>query len=120
MIPIKAREKEAQLPLNQKLELWQLRLSEELDETGAKVDEDVFIKRLWGNVKVIRGMESLENGKKVPYQLYKIKIRHDSSIEESMYLKYKNRVLDIKSIINLEERSLYLELECMDRVMASG
>ena len=120
MLPKPKRIDEAQLPLNNRIELWQLKLSDEEDETGSKIDKDTFLKKLWANIKVIRGMESLENGKKVPYQFYKIKIRYNKHIETSMYFKYQGKILDIVSIDNLDERDLYMDIECRERMKPSG
>ena len=120
MIDIKRRENNCQIALNDRIELWQLRLSNEEDETGSKIDKDTFLKKLWANIKVIRGMESLENGKKVPYQFYKIKIRYNKYIETSMYFKYQGKILDIVSINNLDEMDLYMDIECIERMKPSG
>ena len=118
MIDIKCRESNCQIALNNRIELWQLRLSNEEDETGSKVDKDTLIKKLWANVSVKRGIEQTENGRKVPYQFYKIILRYDPRIEESMYFKYKGKELNIQTIANLD--NLYLDIECIERIEPNG
>lgn len=120
MIDLKNRQREVQIALNDRIELCQLKLSEEEDETGAKIDKDISLKKLWANVSIKRGIEQTENGRKVPYQFYKIIVRFDKLIEESMYFKYKGRILDIQTICDKDNRGLYLDIECMERVIPSG
>lgn len=118
MIDIKRRENNCQIALNHRIELWQLRLSNEEDETGSKIDKATLIKKLWANVSVKRGIEQTENGRKVPYQFYKIILRYDHRIEESMHFKYKGKELNIQTIANLD--NLYLDIECIERIKPNG
>ena len=37
-----------------------------------------------------------------------------------MYLKYQGKELEISSIIDLQERHMYLELQCTERVKPNG
>lgn len=72
------------------------------------------------NVSRSRATETTEVGRTVPFAYYKIRIHWRDDINEAMYLVYQGKELEINSIIDLQERHKYLELECTERVTPNG
>lgn len=120
MLTNQARQSEARTPLNQWVELWSPRLSTTKDETGADIDKEGKVAAFWANVSRTRATETTEVGRTVPFAYYKIIIHWRDDIDEAMYLKYQGKELEINSIIDLQERHMYLELQCTERVRPNG
>ena len=120
MLTNQARQAEAQTPLNQWVELWHPRLSETKDASGARIDVPGKVAAFWANVSRSRATETTEVGRTVPFAYYKIRIHWRDDINEAMYLVYQGKELEINSIIDLQERHKYLELECTERVTPSS
>ncbi len=120
MLTNQQRQAEAQTPLNQWVELWHPRLSTTKDALGADIDVAGKVAGFWANVSRVRGVESVEVGRSVPYAYYKIKIHYRNDINEAMYLKYQGKELEINSMIDLQERHKYFELQCTERVRPNG
>lgn len=120
MLTNQQRQAEARTPLNQWVELWSPRVSEEKDALGGDIDKEGKIAGFWANVSRSRMSETTEEGRTVPFAYYKIIIHYRKDIDEAMYLVYQGKELEINSIIDLQERHMYLELQCTERVKPNG
>lgn len=120
MLNKQARINEANTPLNTRLELWHPALTQTVDELGAEVDVDGKVADLFGNISMQRGTEVTENGVVIPYAYWRIRIHYRADISEDMYIKYGGKELKINSIVDLQERHHYMELQCTERRMPNG
>lgn len=89
---------------------------EEEDVIGYTTNEKTVFKKVWATVKPIRGKEYWEAKKLQEELIYKITIRYCKGITTDMEIQYKEKLLEINSIINVEEANVMLELQCTEKV----
>jgi len=71
---------------------------------------------VWAEIKPISGKEYF-NAESVQSEVtHKIKTRYLSGITTKMRISYDSRVFDIETVINIDERSRYIEMMCTENV----
>lgn len=68
---------------------------------------------VWANIKPLRGREYFEMQKIQSEITHKITIRYRSDINTLNRIRYKERILNIKSVIDIDNRHRYLEIMCI-------
>ncbi|MDK2986534.1 MAG: hypothetical protein PWQ96_2178 [Clostridia bacterium] len=68
---------------------------------------------VWANIKPLRGREYFEMQKIQSEITHKITIRYRSDINTSNRIRYKDQILNIKSVIDIDNRHRYLEIMCI-------
>lgn len=86
------------------------------DEMGQEVPEWMPYKTVWATVNPVSGREYYEAQKVRPELTYKIYTRYQQEIAPDMQIKYKEKMFEIKSIINVEESNKMLEIQCIERI----
>lgn len=96
------------------------RMGEAEDEMGQTVVSPVPYKTVWADVTGKSGLEKSEAGKLTAETHYIVRIRYRTDIRQEMLIRWKERVLEIKSIINTYGRNRILELDCTEYVKEGG
>lgn len=73
-------------------------------------------KTVWASIKPLRGREYWDAKKKSAEQNYKITTRYHDGVTTDMRIQYKNKVFDIESIANVEEKGIMLEMQCVEYI----
>lgn len=74
------------------------------------------IKTVWASVEPTRGREYQEAQRIRPELTYKITTRYHAGITPDMFIKYKERLFQIVSVINVRERNEMLEIICVEKI----
>lgn len=85
------------------------------DRLGQDIRLPVESAPIWANVKVQRGSETYEAGKKQPETEYIVKLRFREGITTDMLIRYKGKTLEIESAIDVDEAGIVLELQCVEK-----
>lgn len=93
-----------------------LRRTDKQDEIGQDIQEFEEYKTVWAAVKPLRGREYWEAKKIQSEEIYKIKIRYLKQITPDMVVKYKNRILEIISISDVNGKKFELEIQCKEKI----
>lgn len=97
--------------LNKKVNI--LRYIETEDELANIVNTLSVHKRVWAEVRPLRGNEQLEHYKTTSKLVYKITIRN-TDVTENDVIEYQGRQFLINYIVNPLETNYYLELMCTE------
>lgn len=92
------------------------RLVETANEVGETVQGLEDYATVWASIEPTTGREYYEAQKIQPELTYKITIRYLKGITPGMTIKYKDRVFQITSIINPQERNERFEVMCTEKV----
>lgn len=68
----------------------------------------------WASVKPLSGREYFTAHQMAAEITHRVKIRYRQEITVKMRIKHEDRVLNIESIIDLEEKHLVLEILCRE------
>lgn len=71
---------------------------------------------VWASVEPTRGREYQEAQRIRPELTYKVTTRYHKGITPDMLIKYKERIFEIVSIINVRERNEMLEIICTEKI----
>lgn len=84
------------------------------DSMGGKAETWAAIAdgEIWAAVVPSGGRETFKYGQLWPTMTHKIQIRYKSCINTKMRVLFGDRVFKILSIVNVEERSIMLDLVC--------
>ena len=63
----------------------------------------------------VRGVEKVEGMKLEAELTHKIRVRYKKDIVPKMRIKFKARYFDILSIVNVDERNIYLEIMASEK-----
>lgn len=74
------------------------------------------VKTVWASVEPTRGREYQEAQRIRPELTYKITTRYHKGITPDMFIKFKDRIFQIVSIINVRERNEMLEIICTEKI----
>lgn len=89
-------------------------------KTTNKLGQDAVVyrnkKTVWCEIRPLRGKEYLEAVALNAKTTYKITMRYTEDITEKNYLRYKNKIFNIDSIIDVENRHRELEIMCNEYV----
>lgn len=90
---------------------------EEVDEYGTPIGsgwQDVMA--VWASIEPIRGREYIQLQNTQAELTTRIRMRYRPGITPAMRVLYQDRVFDIQSVIDINERRRYLELMCIEKV----
>lgn len=88
---------------------------EEENELGEIVPALLKVATVWAKVTPIGGKEYLEMQKIRPELNYRILIRYRKDIHPAMIIKCDKRTVEIESVIDIDGRKTYLELNCIEK-----
>jgi len=74
------------------------------------------VKTVWASVEPTRGREYQEAQRIRPELSYKITTRYHKDVTPDMFIKFKNRLFEIISVINVRERNEMLEIVCIEKL----
>lgn len=98
-----------------------LKLTTGYDEMGQEIESTRQpFKTVWANIKPLRGREYWDAKKKSAEQNYKIITRYHDGITTDMCIQYKDKVMHIESIANVEEEGTMLEIQCYESIEPLG
>lgn len=90
------------------------RLSSTQNTVGEKIDNYTDVTTVWGEVKPFRGSEVFENYKEFGELTHKITIRYYQGLDRTWRIKFDGRIFRIVSVVNIEERDVYMEIVCKE------
>ncbi|SCY25308.1 phage head closure protein [Alkaliphilus peptidifermentans] len=86
------------------------------DSFGAEVKEWVDIKTVWASIEPLSGREYF-SAKQINAEVTtKIRTRYLKGIHPKMRVLFNDRIFEILSVINVEEKKRELELMCKEEV----
>lgn len=74
------------------------------------------IRTVWASVEPRSGREYIEAEKEHPELTYIITTRYMSDITPDMFIKFRDRLFNIKSIRNIRENNEMLEISCTEKI----
>lgn len=92
-----------------------LTFEEGIDEMGQDTKKKVPIYTVWATVKPLTGTEPVEAGRIRPQQGYTITMRYRNGITTDMLIQYAGKLLEIQSVVNVEEAGYMLILQCVEK-----
>lgn len=101
------------------IEVWDLESTEQ-NEIGEDVQVPKLYKKLWADVKPLRGKEFTEAQKTASELQYRITTRYRAGIDPSMEVRWNSKKLNITAIIDVSGREESMELMCVERMLPSG
>ena len=72
----------------------------------------VFPDRVWAKIEPLRGRQYYEQFKDKTEDLIKITVRYRNNIDNNMFVRYQNKLYEIKTVIDPYEAHIKLELMC--------
>lgn len=86
------------------------------DEWGNQVSEWFTVATAWAAIEPIRGEEYWAAGAQRGETIHRVTMRYVPGVTPEHRLLFGDRILEIESTLNLEERSRLLELLCKERL----
>lgn len=86
------------------------------DAAGGYVISWQDVAEVWARVKPKRGSESLEAMQVRDVQVYEVVIRYRTDVTPKHRLNWKGKLLNIRSVMNTDERDKYLTLMCEEGI----
>ena len=80
----------------------------------------VHVKTVWASVAPVRGAERYEVQKLREEITYRIYIRWISGIRADMYIRYKGRLYEIQSVIDVDMERKMLEIDAIEKIVKTG
>ncbi len=77
------------------------------------------VKTVWASVEPTRGREYQEAQRIRPELTYKITTRYHKGVTPDMFIKFRGRLFNIVSIINVRERNEMLEIICTEKMLST-
>ena len=74
------------------------------------------IRTVWASVEPKSGREFIEAEKEHPELTYIVTTRYMNDITPDMFIQYKGRLFNIKSIRNIRENNEMLEISCTEKI----
>lgn len=74
------------------------------------------IRTVWASVEPKSGREYIEAEKEHPELTYIITTRYMEDITPDMFIKFRNRLFNIRSIRNIRENNEMLEILCTEKI----
>ena len=87
-----------------------------MDEWGNQVSEWFTVATAWAAIEPIRGEEYWAAGAQRGETIHRVTMRYVPGVTPEHRLLFGDRILEIESTLNLEERSRLLELLCKERL----
>jgi len=98
-----------------------IRLTKQSDNAGGILDdfetEDGWelVKETWAGIRPASASARTIAQQRMSEITHEVLVRYDANIQEDDVIKYKDRRLDIITIINLQEENRYMKIECLER-----
>lgn len=74
------------------------------------------IRTVWASVEPKSGREYIEAEKEHPELTYIITTRYMDNVTPDMYIQYRDRLFNIRSIRNIRENNEMLEMSCTEKI----
>ncbi|WP_330597785.1 phage head closure protein [Zhenhengia yiwuensis] len=87
---------------------------------GQIILQEQPIKTVWANIMPIRGFEQTLEERLRPETVYRILTRYHRGITPNMKIKYKDKLLHITEIINVDEGDFVLEITATSKEKRHG
>ncbi len=84
------------------------------DGAGGYTSSFNTIASLFADIRPSSGDESYRQGKVQDKTTHKIYIRHRNDVKTNYRISYDQRIFNIKSILNIDERNRFIELTCTE------
>lgn len=94
--------------------------TETTNSIGQIVLSEQPVKTVWANIMPIRGFEQTLEERLRPETVYRILTRYYKGITSEMKIKYKDQLLHITEVINVDEGDFALEITATSKEVASG
>lgn len=91
-------------------------LSDNRNQYGEPTGEWLDFKTVWASINPISGREFFQADTDNSEITHRVFMRYCVGIKRSMRIKFNQRIFGIESIINYEEKNLYLQLMCKELV----
>lgn len=88
--------------------------TETFNDTGGATATWTSFATVWAKIESKHGSEQLLSQRIDAVDIYQITIRHLPGVLERMRVSYGSRFLQIKSVINIDELSEFMSLNCVD------
>lgn len=98
--------------LKERVEFFEAGVTE--DEMGQTVTEYKPYKKMWAEVIADTGKETEDADKLQNETNYKVRIRYTKGITPDMMIFWKDKWLEITSIVNVYERDRVLLMQCVE------
>lgn len=92
---------------------------ETLDAEGATLIDYATVQDVWVTVRPISATERIQAGQIELDVSHVVRIRHRDDITNQWRVKWGDRILDVRSLINEQEEGRYLQLLCLERVVTA-
>jgi SPP1 family predicted phage head-tail adaptor len=86
------------------------------DSVGGLVNTWATLTTVYAYIKPVSGSESVYSSRIDSSITHKIYIRYLATVSPKQRVNYNGRLMNIKSVLNLEERNKWLELHCVEGV----
>ncbi|MBC8581432.1 phage head closure protein [Zhenhengia yiwuensis] len=94
--------------------------TETINDIGQITLSEEPIKTVWANIMPIRGFEQTLEERLRPETVYRVLTRYHKGITPDMKIKYKDRLLHITEIINVDEGDFALEITATSKEIKDG
>ena len=90
--------------------------TEAADATGQVINTFNNLATVWAKVSAKSGVERTNEGTSNIQRTYDVLIRYTGDIKETYKLIHLTRTLNIKSIINIDDRNRTMQLVCTEEI----
>lgn len=113
------------------IEVWDLTSTEE-NEFFEEVQSPELLYKMWAEIIPVRGKEYVSVDKLVPEMQYKVTTRYrpnyfqsiqqgiEEYIDQAMVIKWQDRELNIKAIVDINGKEEEMEMLCIEKVDTNG
>ena len=85
------------------------------NEVGDLVSGSMTVAKVWAKVKDQGGREYVESQKIKPEARYVITIRYRRGIYEDMEVLWRDKVLKISNVFDIQTRKKFMEIQCYQK-----
>ena len=84
------------------------------DGEGGFVDEWIDKKKVWAKVTVVQARQQYEFNSVGVEATHRVEVRGNVKVDEKQRIKFKDRILEIKTIEDIEERGIRKVITCRE------
>ena len=92
------------------------KFAEEKNEMNQTTQALKKIRTVWASVEPRSGREYIEAEKEHPELTYIITTRYMEDVTPDMFIQYRDRLFNIRSIRNIRENNEMLEMSCTEKI----
>jgi SPP1 family predicted phage head-tail adaptor len=104
--------------LDKRIEI--IRLATSTDEDGFSTTEPVVLKKVWAKVQNLYGREYYQAASVQQENTVKFTIRYLTELDQTMQIRFNNKIYDIKSIDNIKYQNKFIEIKAIEGVLNEG